>query len=94
MEFKTTFWSDFTIADRFGKTAVNDTFNRAFREWKSDTVYVTELTIVLNWKIWEHWEHGNMELAGVYDGLWKKCNEWCHKHLKGKDFEYFFKMTD
>lgn len=27
--FSTTFWSDFSIADPFGKDAVRDTFNRA-----------------------------------------------------------------
>ena len=26
---QTTFWQDFSIADRFGATAVQDTFNRA-----------------------------------------------------------------
>ena len=28
----TTFWMDFSIADNFGKSAVKDTFNRAFEE--------------------------------------------------------------
>lgn len=32
----TTFWQDFSIADRFGASAVQDTFNRAFAEWKDD----------------------------------------------------------
>lgn len=31
-EPKTTFFSDFTIADAFGAKAVQDTFNRAFAE--------------------------------------------------------------
>jgi hypothetical protein len=46
--FSTTFWSDFSIADPFGKDAVRDTFNRAFEEWKSDFRYLTDLVIVLN----------------------------------------------
>ena len=33
-ELQTTFWEDFTIADRFGLSAIQDTFNRAFEEWK------------------------------------------------------------
>lgn len=41
---KTTFWQDFSIADRFGADAVKDTFNRAFAEWKTDHVYLTELS--------------------------------------------------
>ena len=30
----TSFWSDFTIADRFGVNAIKDTYKRAFNEWK------------------------------------------------------------
>ena len=37
-EEKTTFAMDFDIADRFGASAVKDTFNRAFNEWKSDYI--------------------------------------------------------
>ena len=33
-EVKTTFWEDFSIAERFGLSAIQDTFNRAFKEWK------------------------------------------------------------
>ena len=51
-ELQTTFWEDFSIADRFGLAAVLDTFNRAFREWKGDYKFLTELTLVLNHKIW------------------------------------------
>ena len=51
-ELLTTFWDDFSIADRFGVSAVRDTFNRAFAEWKEDYQYLTELILVLNHKIW------------------------------------------
>lgn len=60
-EMKTTFWTDFNIADRFGLDAIKDTYNRAFNEWKDDKVYATELVLVLNWKSWEH--------SGVRDGI-------------------------
>ena len=49
-ELQTTFWNDFSIADRFGLSAVQDTFNRAFEEWKEDYKYLTELVLVLNHK--------------------------------------------
>ena len=32
----TTFWSDFSVADAFGTSAVVDTFKRAFEEWKGN----------------------------------------------------------
>ena len=33
-EIKTMFWEDFSIAERFVLSAIQDTFNRAFKEWK------------------------------------------------------------
>lgn len=51
-ESKTTFWDDFCIAERFGHKAIKDTFNRAFNEWKSNIEYITELVMILNWRMW------------------------------------------
>lgn len=50
---KTTFWMDFSIADKFGIAAIKDTYDRAFKEWKTNHVYLTELVMVLNHKIWQ-----------------------------------------
>ena len=55
-ELQTTFWNDFSIADRFGLSAIQDTFSRAFEEWKENYKYLTELVLVLNHKIWQHYE--------------------------------------
>ncbi len=91
---KTTFWNDFNIAEFFGTKAIQDTFNRAFKEWKNNTEYVTELSMVLNHKIWFYYEEGNEPYARLYDKLWKQVDSWCCKHLKGKDFEYYYRITD
>lgn len=32
----TTFWEDFSIADKYGVSGVKDTYRRAFSEWKDD----------------------------------------------------------
>ena len=40
---QTTFYEDFSIADQFGLDAIKDTFNRAFKHWKDNYVYLTEL---------------------------------------------------
>lgn len=92
-ETKTTFWDDFTIADAFGEKAVRDTYKRAFDEWKTDTVYLTELVMVLNWKIWQHYD-GNEPLARVYNELWQEADGWACDNLKGDDLMYFYKTTD
>ena len=93
-EFKTTFWNDFTIADHFGGDAVKDTFNRAFNEWKNNYVYLTELVMVLNWKIWQHYEQGHDALAHLYNDCWAVADEYAMSHLKGGDLEYFLEVTD
>lgn len=90
----TTFWSDFSIADMFGESAIRDTYKRAFKEWKSNYKYLTEFVMVLNWKIWQHYENGNELLAKVYDELWKKADEYAVNNLKGEELRYFYRTTD
>lgn len=91
---KTTFWQDFSIADIFGSiSAVKDTFNRAFDEWKDNYIYLTELVMVLNHKIWEHYEN-NEQLAEVYNDLWVKADNYACNNLKGEELSYFYRITD
>lgn len=89
----TTFWMDFSIADNFGKSAVKDTFNRAFKEWKDNYKYLIELVMVLNHKIWEHYET-NEPLARVYNELWEKAQNYGYEHLKDDELTYFWKTLD
>ena len=90
---KTTFWREFSISDHFGTAAVKDTFNRAFAEWKGDYIYLTELVMVLNHKIWQHYET-NEPLARVYNDLWAKADEYAMDNLKGDEMRYFLNVTD
>lgn len=89
----TTFWDDFSIADRFGKAAVTDTYNRAFENWKSDYKYLTELVMVLNWKIWQ-WDVQDEELAELYYTLWKTAERYACENLQGEELLYFYNTTD
>lgn len=90
---KTTFWMDFSIADRFGIKAIKDTYRRAFREWKDNTEYLTELVMVLNHKIWQ-WYERNETLAEVYNDLWEKTANYAETNLTGEDLDYYFRTTD
>lgn len=94
MEWKTTFWNDFTIADKFGVNAIQDTFDRAFKEWKTNRAYLTELVMVLNHKIWQHYEQHNDEYSHLYNKLWQQADEYAINNLKGDDLTYFYNMTD
>lgn len=90
---QTTFWEDFSIADPFGLEAVQDTFNRAFEEWKSNHIYLTELVLVLNWKIWQHYE-SNEALARLYNTLWETADAYACDNLEGEELAYFYRTTD
>lgn len=92
-ETKTTFWEDFSIADVFGIGAVKDTYNRAFKGWKDNYEYLTELVMVLNWKIWQHYEN-NEPLARVYNDLWQQADSYAVNNLKGEELDYFYRTTD
>lgn len=89
----TTFYQDFSIADHFGINAIKDTFKRAFNEWKDDYKFLTELVMVLNWKIFEHYEN-NEPVARVYDSLWKQADEYAIENLKDEEAKYYYEITD
>lgn len=90
---QTTFWDDFSIADAFGVNAIKDTYNRAFEEWKSNHIYLTELVMVLNHKIWQ-WYERNETIARVYNELWEKADLYACENLKGEELSYFYSTTD
>ena len=92
-EFKTTFWQDFTIADKFGMKAIEDTFKRAFKEWQEDYIYLTELVLVLNWKMWE-WSEKDVNIARLYQKYWEQADKYALDNLKGEEMTYFYRETD
>lgn len=92
-EQKTTFWMDFSIADRFGASAIKDTYRRAFGVWKDDTEYLTELVMVLNWKCWQYAKE-NPTYSSLYADLFYKARDWALDNLKGEDLTYFLRTTD
>lgn len=89
----TTFYMDFGIAEPFGKKAILDTYKNGLEYAKTDYKVLTELVMVLNWKIWEHYQT-NEPLARIYNDLWKKADEFAMGYLKGDELSYFFRTTD
>lgn len=90
----TTFWQDFTIADRYGDVEVKDTYKRAFAEWKEYVNYLTELSMVLNHKSWEHFRKENDKLATTYSELFLENHYYALEHLTGDDLSYYISVTD
>lgn len=89
----TTFYTDFSIADNFGVNAIIDTYKRAFKSWKDNYKYITELVMVLNWKIHEHYKL-NDRYTELYSGLWSELSEWVEENLKDEELSYYFNITD
>lgn len=92
-ELQTTFWEDFSIADRFGLAAIKDTYKRAFNEWKNDHKYLTELILVLNHKIWQYYER-RPEVATLYNTLWENTDQYAKDNLKDDELSYFLRVID
>lgn len=92
-ELKTTFRQDFRIADKFGLSAIEDTYNRAKEEWRDNVEYMAELTCVLNWAIWD-WYEKNELTARLYNSLWEQCEEFCFEHFTGDDLRRYLDIID
>ena len=94
-EPKTTFWSDFTIAERFGVSAIKDTYDRSIKSWKEDIVYMTELSMVLNHKGWIYHET-NEKLSQYYFNLYNEIDNLIFQLFEdGSDeIHYYIQTTD
>ena len=90
---KTTFWEDFSIADRFGESAIKETYSNVLNSWADDYVYLTELVMVLNHKIW-YWYERNEKVARLYDKLWREVETYATKKLKGGELDYYYRTLD
>ncbi len=90
----TTFWDDFAIADRFGISAIKDTFERAFKDWKKDYKFLTELSMVLNCRCWMHYENGKSSLSHEYSELFHKVNDYAYATLEGEELSYYHHLID
>ena len=89
----TTFFQDFCIAEAFGESAIRDTYDRAFEEWKSDYKFITELVMVLNWRCWR-WYRVKDDFSKLYAELDHELDEWAMDNLKGEELEYYIHTTD
>ncbi len=89
----TTFFEDFSIAENFGEKAIKETYHKAFDGWADNYMYLTELVMVLNWKIWQHYEK-NDAYAKLYNELWTETDRYACENLKGDELAYFYKTTD
>lgn len=90
----TTFYMDFSIADRFGRKAIKDTYKNAVRNAKTlGYKYLTELVMALNWKVFEHYDK-MWWYADLYRQLWEQLHAYALETLKGDELTYYLETTD
>ena len=92
-EMQTTFFMDFRIAEEFGIDAVKDTFENAFKNWKTNYIYLTELAIVMSNNSIAHYAT-NKELSEVYTNLYYRVDQYCMDNLKNDALEFYLRTTD
>lgn len=95
-----TFYSDFTIADRFGLMAIQDTYNRSFKAYKGSIEYLTALAMALNHKIFA-WHKVDDDKTKLYDKLWRETDMYIlegdkdgFKNFTREEVRYYLKVTD
>lgn len=97
MDYKTTFWTDFTIAEKFGEDAIKETAKICFNEWKTNIEYLTELIMVINHKAW-YWHEKNDKYMELYSNLYYKYDnraiKYIRKNMSEKDLNYYFLTLD
>lgn len=93
---RTTFYSDLSIAEYYDKESINDTYNRAMKEWLGNIEYITEFVLCLNWKCWEHHGRGNKDLAALYSELYYKAVDCVLDYYKNDRaaLDYYYEITD
>lgn len=92
-KFETSFWEEFSIADNYGSDGIKEHYDQVFSEWKDNLKYLTELVLVLNWKIFQ-WYQIDDAIGLTYDELWKKTDAYALENLKGDDLHYYLSVLD
>ena len=86
---RTTFWDDFTSADKKGVGEIEDIFRQAFESRRNDVVFLTELTLVTNWKRLQMERNRRSLESSAYCLCWEKVFDYCEKHFKNGALLYF-----
>ena len=92
-KLESTFWEEFSIAETYGPDAIREHYEMVFSQWKDSLKYLTELVLVLNWKI-ATWFGVDDQIGLTYDELWAEADAYALKTLKGDDLHYYLSTLD
>lgn len=82
------FYVDFSMAEPFGISAIANVYNRLFSQYKNNTVYLTELSMAINWKIYEHYDK-EKQLTKFYQSIWEQIDGYCKENLQKPYIDYY-----
>ena len=89
----TCFWALFSAVDILGEKMIKYAYSEAVTYAKTNYKFLTELVMVLNHKIWQHYKT-NETIARLYNNLWMKLHDECLNTLKDKELEYYLRILD
>lgn len=94
-----TFYSDLSIAERYGINAIKITFDNVVEQWKNDYKMFTEFIMSLNLKAWQFStdtsiNKANMEYSELYSELFYKAQDIAYEVFSDEGKSYLFRMTD
>ena len=92
-KFESSFWESFSIAEDYGCDGIREHYKVVFDQWKDNLKYLTELVLVLNWKI-STWFGVDDTIGLTYDELWRDTDGYALKTLKGDDLHYYLSTLD
>lgn len=90
----TTYWSEFSIAEKDEPEKVIELYHEKIKETTGDYKALTELVLVLNQKLWESFENNNNSRARLYQKLWNRAVTHAFDTLEGEELDYYIQTTD
>lgn len=93
-KFETNVREVFTDAETNDEVDIEELYRELFRRWRNDVKMITELSMCMNWKLWEHYEKKNENLAELYNTLRLKVHDYALDVFTWEDAEYYFRITD
>ena len=92
---KTDLWTRYSIADNDCVKALRSLFKETFEIAKQDYIYLTELVMVLNHRMW-YWYGLNPDspMVAAYTTCYEKAHNWALTHLNRDEIRYYCSVTD
>lgn len=91
-----TFYADLSIGECFGLQGVLDTCKNACKHWKDNVEMMSEFSLCVNWKAWEHAGRNNEHWAKAYSALYYHIDSLLRDYYEADPDKasYYFQYMD